>query len=64
MPAEIEKLADRLEAEGWKKQKAGIFYINGTLAINLFKDGGVLSVQQEFYAEEEFVEEQWPMECL
>ena len=62
MTAEIERLTAKLKKKGWKVQKAGMFYTNGTLATSLFKDGEVLSIQQDIYPDEEFIEEQWPEE--
>jgi len=55
-----EKVIAKLLKEGWKMQKGGLSYINGTLGTNLFKDGEVLTIQQEFMPDEEFLEEQWP----
>ena len=54
-----EKVISQLLKDGWKMQKGGISYTNGTLA-NLFKDGEVLTVQQESMPDEEFIEQQWP----
>ena len=55
-----EKVISQLLKDGWKMQKGGISYINGTLGTNLFKDGEVLTVQQEFMPDEEFIEQEWP----
>ena len=55
-----EKVIAELLKDGWKMQKSGLSYINGTLGTNLFRDGEVLTVQQEFMPDEEFVEEEWP----
>ena len=35
-------------------------YINGTLGTNLLKDGQLITVQQEFCPDEEFIEQEWP----
>ena len=55
-----EKVISQLLKNGWKMQKGGISHINGTLGTNLFKDGEVLTVQQEFMPDEEFIEQEWP----
>ena len=34
--------------------------INGSLGTNLYEDGEVIVLCQEFYPDEEFVEEEWP----
>ena len=57
-----EKVISQLLKDGWKMQKGGLCYVNGTLGTNLFKDGEVLTVQQEFMPEEEFIEQEWPEE--
>jgi hypothetical protein len=57
---EVERIVERLEAEGWKEQMAGMTYINGTLGTNLLKDGVVITVQQEFFPDEDFIEQEWP----
>ncbi len=57
-----ERVIGQLLNEGWKMQQGGICYINGTLGANLFKDGEVLTVQQIFTPDEEFVEQEWPGE--
>jgi hypothetical protein len=57
---EVERIVERLKAEGWKEQRSGMIYINGTLGTNLLKDGELITVQQEFYPDEEFVEQEWP----
>ena len=53
-----EKVISELLKDGWKMQKGGISYINGTLGTNLFKEGEVLTIQQEFMPDEEFIEQQ------
>jgi len=55
-----EEVISQLLKDGWKMQKGGISHINGTLGTNLFKDGEVLTVQQEFMPDEEFIEQEWP----
>ena len=55
-----EKVISKLLKEGWKMQKGGLSYINGTLGTNLFRDGEVLTIQQEFMPDEEFIEQEWP----
>ena len=59
---EVERIVERLEAEGWKEQMAGMTYINGALGTNLLKDGQLITVQQEFCPDEEFIEQEWPAE--
>jgi hypothetical protein len=60
--SKAELIIAQLKAEGWKEQMAGITYINGTLGTNLLKDGEVITVQQEFCPDEEFLEQEWPDE--
>ena len=55
-----ENVISQLLKDGWKMQKGGISHINGTLGTNLFKDGEVITVQQEFMPDEEFIEQEWP----
>jgi len=55
-----ELIIAQLKAEGWKEQLSGITYINGTLGTNLLKDGEVITIQQEFYPDQEFLEQEWP----
>jgi len=57
-----ELIIAQLKAEGWKEQMSGTTYINGTLGTNLLKDGEVITVQQEFCPDEEFLEQEWPEE--
>jgi len=57
-----ELIIAQLKAEGWKEQQSGTTYINGTIGANLLKDGEVITVQQEFYPDEEFLEQEWPDE--
>jgi len=59
---EAEKLIKRLKSEGWKEQVSGTSYINGTLGTNLLRNGEVLTIQQEFSPDEEFIEQEWPGE--
>lgn len=57
---QAEKIIAELVKDGWKMQKGGFSYMNGTLGTNLYKDGEVITIQQEFMLDEEFIEEQWP----
>jgi hypothetical protein len=57
-----EKVISELLKDGWKMQKGGISYLNRTLGTNLFKEGEVLTIQQEFMPDEEFIEQEWPEE--
>ena len=57
-----EKVVSELLKDGWKMQKGGLSYLNGTLGTNLYKDGEVLTVQQEFTPDLEFIELEWPEE--
>jgi len=61
---EVEKIVEQLKADGWKEQLAGMTYINGTLGTNLLKNGQVITIQQEFSPDEEFLEQEWPVEEL
>ena len=60
--SEVEKIIERLKSEGWREQISGTTYINGTMGTNLLKNGEVITVQQEFYPDEEFLEQEWPGE--
>ena len=55
-----ELIIAQLKAEGWKEQASGTNYINGTLGTNLLKDGEVVTIQQEFCPDGEFIEQEWP----
>ena len=55
-----ERVISQLLKDDWKMQKAGLSYINGTLGTSLFKNGEVVTIQQEFYPDEEFVAQEWP----
>lgn len=55
----IEQLIAQLIAEGWKMQRDGMVYISGTLATNLYKDGEVISLSQEFYPDDEMIADLW-----
>ena len=55
-----ELIIAQLKAEGWKEQVSGTNYINGTLGTNLLKDGEVVTIQQEFCPDDEFIEQEWP----
>ena len=59
---EAEKLTEKLKSEGWKEQMSGTSYINGTLGTNLLRNGEVITIQQVFFPEEEFIEQEWPGE--
>lgn len=43
-PCQMDKLISQLVQEGWKVQRDGVVYTNGTLATNLYKDGEVISI--------------------
>ena len=60
--SKAELIIAQLKAEGWKEQLSGTNYINGTIGTNLLKDGEVVTVQQEFSPDEEFLEQEWPEE--
>ena len=60
--SKAELIIARLKSEGWKEQMSGTSYINGTIGTNLLKDGEVITVQQEFCPDEEFLEQEWPEE--
>ena len=59
---EVEKIVEQLKADGWQEQLAGMTYVNGTLGTNLLKNGQVITIQQEFSPDEEFLEQEWPTE--
>jgi hypothetical protein len=61
-PCAAEKIISVLVREGWKIQKAGINYVNNTIGTNLYKDGEVITVQQEFYPDEELIQQECPDE--
>ena len=54
-----EQLIEQLKAEGWKEQRYGTCYTNGTVGSNLLKDGQVITVQQELRPDEDFLEQEW-----
>ena len=60
--SKAELIIAQLKTEGWKEQMSGTNYINGTIGTNLIKDGEVVTVQQEFYPDEDFLEQEWPDE--
>ncbi len=60
--SKAELIIAQLKTEGWKEQMSGTNYINGTIGTNLLKDGEVVTVQQEFNPDEEFLEQEWPDE--
>ncbi len=57
--SDAEKVIERLIAEGWKEQRSGICYINGTIGTNLLKNGQVITIQQELCPDEVFLEQEW-----
>jgi hypothetical protein len=57
---DAEKIVEWLKAEGWKEQMSGMIYINGTLGTNLLKGKEVITIQQDFYPDDEFLEQEWP----
>jgi hypothetical protein len=57
-----EKITSELIKDSWKMQKSGFSYINGTLGKNFYKDGEVITIQQEFTPDEEFIEQEWSEE--
>lgn len=57
---EAEKLIERLKSEGWKEQVSGTIYSNGTVATNLLKNSEVVTIMQQFFPDEEFIEQEWP----
>ena len=59
---QAEKLIEKLKSEGWKEQISGTSYINGSLGTNLLRNGEVITIQQEFFPDEEFIEQEWPGE--
>lgn len=59
---EAEKLIEKLKSEGWKEQESGTIYSNGTVATNLLKNSEVVTIMQQFFPDEEFIEQEWPGE--
>ena len=57
-----ERIISELIKDGWKNSRDGMTYLNGTLGTNLYKDGEVISISQEFYPDEELIEDLWPEE--
>ncbi len=57
--SDAEKVIERLISEGWKEQRSGICYINGTIRTNLLRNGQVITIQQELCPDEEFLEQEW-----
>lgn len=45
-----------LKKKEWKEQISGEIYINGTLGTNFWKDGRVIHISLELYADEELLE--------
>jgi hypothetical protein len=58
----MNRLIIQLVQEGWKIQRDGVVYINGTLGTNLYKDGEIISISQEFMPDEETIKDLWPEE--
>ena len=56
---ELERIVEKLRADGWKEQRMGTCYINGTLGTNLLKDGQVISMQLQLHPDEDFLEQEW-----
>ena len=56
---EAERIIEQLIAAGWKEQRSGTCCTGGTFGTNLRKDGQVITVQQEFHPDEEFLEQEW-----
>ena len=61
--SEAERIINKLIADGWQEQRSGTCYVNGTIGTNLLKDGQVITVQQEFCPDEEFLEQEWGEEA-
>ena len=61
--SEAERIINTLIADGWQEQRSGTCYVNGTIGTNLLKDGQVITVQQEFCPDEEFLEQEWGEEA-
>ena len=55
----VEKIIQKLKAEGWEEQRSGTIYINGTLGTNLLRNGEVITVSQDFFADQEFLDQEW-----
>jgi len=60
---QMDKLITQLVQEGWKIQRDRVVYINGTLGTNLYKDGEIVSISQEFMPDEETIADLWPEEA-
>lgn len=56
------RIISELARDGWKIQKGGLCCLNGTVGTNLYKAGEIITIQQEFYPDEEFIEQEWPEE--
>lgn len=50
---QIKKL---LNKKGWKEQRSGEIYINGTLGTNFYKDNVIIHISMDLYADEEQLE--------
>ena len=59
---EAEKLIEKLKSEGWKEQVSGTICSNGTIATNLLKNSEVVTIIQQFFPDDEFIEQEWPGE--
>ena len=59
---EAEKLIEKLKSEGWKEQESGTIYSNGTIATNLLRNSEVVTIMQQFFPDDEFIEQEWPGE--
>jgi hypothetical protein len=57
-----EKVISQLLKNGLKMQKGGLSYLNGTHGTNLYKEGEVLAIQQEFAPDQEFIKQEWSEE--
>ena len=49
-----------LIAKGWRLQPPGMTFRNGTLVVDLMKDGQVLILSQNLALDQESAEQQWP----
>ena len=58
----FDEIKEMLIAKGWKEQLSGEVYINGTIGTNFLKNGEVITIQQELFPDEEFIEQEWPGE--
>jgi hypothetical protein len=49
-----------LIAKGWRLQRPGMTFRNGTLVVDLMKDGQVLMLSQNLTPDQDWAEQQWP----